>query len=453
MTRPPTLSDRFRRALDALGVRSARVVVAVSGGRDSTSLLHLLRFAAGDAALEVAAAHFDHALRPESAGDAAWVRGLCRAWGVPLHAARAAAPPRGEAEAREARYAFLRRVQADVGAAFLATAHHADDQAETVLFRALRGTGLGGLAGIPARDSRGTVRPLLAFSQSEVARYARGAGLRWRPDASNALPGAARNRIRLELLPRIERTVAPGARRSLARLAALAAEERAAWDAALALLGDGAAHEEDGALLLVRERFTAYHPALAARLLRTLLDRAGIRPDRAGTRLALEFITGAPSGRELRLAGGGRIVTEFGIARVEGAPGLAPPPDRPLRLPDPAEGAGTLRVGGREWTVRWSPAPAEPGPRTVVLALEHARFPLLLRAAAPGDRLRSSAGRRTLKKLFGEARVPVRERRTLPVLADREGAVLWVPGVASAHDSAPGPGEPAITLSLADAEH
>jgi tRNA(Ile)-lysidine synthase TilS/MesJ len=153
------------------------------------------------------------------------VRGLCRGWGVALHEGRAAAPLRGEAAAREARYAFLRRVRELTGATHLATAHHADDQAETVLFRVLRGTGIDGLAGIPAADGDGTVRPLLGFTRDEVGRYARRAGLRWREDPTNALADAARNRIRLELLPRIERTVAPGARRALARLASLAAED------------------------------------------------------------------------------------------------------------------------------------------------------------------------------------------------------------------------------------
>jgi tRNA(Ile)-lysidine synthase len=457
MPPPPRLPSRFPGALDALGLRGtgARVLVAVSGGRDSAALLHLLRFAADDPALAVEAAHFDHAMRPDSGRDAAWVRGLCRGWGVALHEGRAAAPLRGEAAAREARYAFLRRVRELTGATHLATAHHADDQAETVLFRVLRGTGIDGLAGIPAADGDGTVRPLLGFTRDEVGRYARRAGLRWREDPTNALADAARNRIRLELLPRIERTVAPGARRALARLASLAAEERAAWEAVLRPLAAEAAREEDGALLLVRERFTAYDAPLAARLLRALLGRVGARPDRTGTRLALEFITGAPSGREFRLAGGVRIVTEFGVARVERAPEAAgaPPPDRPLPLPGPADGEGRLRVGGRWWTARWSLAAPLPGPGTVRIALGRVRFPLLLRGARPGDRLRCAAGRRPLKKLFGEARIPVRERRTLPVLADAAGAVLWVPGIAVAHGSAPLPGEPAITLSLADAEH
>jgi tRNA(Ile)-lysidine synthase len=100
----PTFADRFRRSLDALGVREtgAHVLVAVSGGCDSVSLLHLLRFAADDAGLRVTAAHFDHAMRPGSDRDAAWVRGLCRAWGVPLVEGRAEAPPRTEEEARDA---------------------------------------------------------------------------------------------------------------------------------------------------------------------------------------------------------------------------------------------------------------------------------------------------------------------------------------------------------------
>ncbi|HEX2080859.1 MAG TPA: tRNA lysidine(34) synthetase TilS, partial [Longimicrobium sp.] len=208
-------AERVRRSLDGLGVRGtgAHVLVAVSGGCDSVTLLHLLRFAADDGTLRITAAHFDHAMRPGSARDAAWVRGLCAAWQVPMVEARAETPPRTEAEAREARYAFLRRAQAQAGATHLATAHHADDQAETVLFRVLRGTGIRGLAGIPPRDGAGLVRPLLPFWRAEIVRYARAEGLCWREDPSNRGTGYARNRIRLQLLPAIEKHVAPGARR------------------------------------------------------------------------------------------------------------------------------------------------------------------------------------------------------------------------------------------------
>lgn len=450
----PTFTDRFRRGLDALGMRGAdvHVLVAVSGGCDSTALLHLLRFAAGDGGPRVTAAHFDHGMRAESARDAAWVRGLCGAWGVPLAEARAETPPRTEEEARDARYAFLRTAQAEAGATHLATAHHADDQAETVLFRVLRGTGLPGLAGIPPRGEGGLVRPLLPFWRVEIVRYARAAGLAWREDATNALADPARNRIRLQLLPEIERHVAPGARRSLARLAELAREDGAAWDAVLAPVLADVLREEEGALVLVRERLAVYDWRVAARVLRAALRRVGASPDRAGTRLALQFINEAPSGRTFTLPGGVRITTEFGEARLERAVDDAPlaPPDEPLVIERAGAGEARFRIGGAEWTARWR-AEAEGGvddERTMRLAIDRVRFPLTLRARAPGDRVRTRAGTRPLKKLLGEARVPLRRRGTLPVLADATGAVLWVPGVARAEGCAPAPGEASITLSV-----
>jgi tRNA(Ile)-lysidine synthase len=450
----PTFAERVRRSLDGLGVRGtgAHVLVAVSGGCDSVSLLHLLRFAADDPTLRVSAAHFDHAMRPRSEGDAAWVRGLCRAWDVPLAEGRADAVLRSEEQARDARYAFLRQAQAACGATFLATAHHADDQAETVLFRVLRGTGLPGLAGIPPRDLSGLVRPLLPFWRAEIRKYARDNGLRWLDDPSNALADRARNRIRLRLLPYIERHLAPGARGSLARLAQLAAEDAAAWDAVLAPLLEETLREEDGALVLVRERLTAYDWALRARVLRAALRRLGAAPGRTGTRLALQFISDAPSGRALTLPGGLRITTEFGLARVERvtAEPADPVPDAPLAIHAAGDGEGRFVIGGRPGIARWTcgPAAADEEGRTARIALERARFPLTLRGRAPGDRIRTRAGTRPLKKVLGEARVPLRARRALAVLADADGAVLWVPGVAQAHESAPRPGERAITLTI-----
>ncbi|HEX6909566.1 MAG TPA: tRNA lysidine(34) synthetase TilS [Longimicrobium sp.] len=450
----PTFAERVRRSLDGLGVRGtgAHVLVAVSGGCDSVSLLHLLRFAADDPTLRVSAAHFDHAMRPRSDGDAAWVRGLCRAWGIPLAEARADVAPRTEEQARDARYAFLRQAQRACGAAFLATAHHADDQAETVLFRMLRGTGLPGLAGIPVSGPSGLVRPLLPFWRAEVRTYARDNGLRWLADPTNALPDPARNRIRLRLLPYIERHLAPGARRSLARLAQLAAEDAAAWEAVLRPILAETLREEDGALVLVRERLTAYDWALRARVVRAALRRLGAAPGRTGTRLALQFISDAPSGRVLTLPGGVRITTEFGLARVERVAGEPADsiPDAPLVIHAAGDGAGRFVVGGRAGSARWAcgPADADGGGTTARIGLEGARFPLTLRGRAPGDRIRTRAGTRPLKKVLGEARVPLRARRALPVLADADGAVLWVPGIAQAHETAPRPGERAITLTI-----
>jgi len=216
---------RFDRALgDLVGDPVAgRMVVAFSGGLDSCVLLHLLRFGAtGDA--EILVAHFDHAMRRESAADADWVRGLCQAWGLAVTIARAEATLTSEDTARVARYDFLERVRAEEGGGRLLTAHHADDQAETVLFRVLRGTGIEGLSGIPTSREPGIIRPLLGFWREELEAYAGAVGLSWRDDASNADLGYARNAIRGSLLPLAETHVARGARRALVRLAGIARE-------------------------------------------------------------------------------------------------------------------------------------------------------------------------------------------------------------------------------------
>ncbi|HET7229425.1 MAG TPA: tRNA lysidine(34) synthetase TilS [Longimicrobium sp.] len=451
MAKPASLADRFHPDLRALGVSDdARVLVALSGGADSVTLLHLLRFAAGEGRA-VFAAHFDHAMRAESGRDAAWVAGLCRAWGVPLVHGRAETPPRTEEEARDARYAFLRQAADEVRADWIATAHHADDQAETVLFRVLRGTGIAGLAGIPPVDAgRRLVRPLLPFTRAEIRRHARQHRLRWREDASNAGLDPARNRIRHQILPLIERTIAPGARAALARLAMAARDDEAALQALLAGETGGLAREEDGALILVRERFAGYDSAVAARLLRALLRRLGVVPDRDGTRSALRFIGNAPSGRELWLAGGIRIRTEFGEARIERDPGPVPP-DAPLALGGP-RGTGVCRIGGRERRVAWRPSDEPPAPAEggESFAVSGDAWPLLVRGWLPGDRVRTPAGTRTLKRLFNDRRVPRGARARLAVLADAHGRVLWVQGVAR---GAPPPslGEPGVTVEIIDA--
>jgi tRNA(Ile)-lysidine synthase len=450
------MEDRFRENLRALGVadRPHRLLVALSGGRDSVVLLHLLRFSTGGFPLTLAAAHLDHAMREGSDADARWAAGLCRAWDVPFHEERCREPPRGEAAARRARYAFLRRVRDRTGSDLVATAHHADDQAETVLFRILRGTGLPGLAGIAGRTDAGLLRPLLPFWRREIAEYAARRGLRWRDDASNRIPLYARNRIRLGLLPRIERTIAPEARRSLVRLADLAREAEQGWDAAVERAAAALARPADGAVLLARHELRAYDSALASRVLRKLLRRFGIVLDRTGTRTALQFITDAESGRELRLPGGVRILAEFETARIERA---APAPmDRPLAIPlcEPgAEFSGTAEIGGRRRRVRaWAGSAAEAPHARWRVAIDPAavRFPLLLRGRRAGDRVRTAGGTKTLKKLFIERRVPRSARARVPVLADATGAVLWVALSGVPAEPAPADGDLAFTLAILD---
>jgi tRNA(Ile)-lysidine synthase len=448
------LEERFRERLEALEVGGDdHLLVAVSGGSDSMVLLHLLRFAAGRP-LQLTVAHLDHAMRAESAGDLLWLRGVCSAWGVALLHHRLPEAPRSEDAARRARYRFLRRAAHETGARRVLTAHHADDQAETVLFRLLRGTGLRGLRGIPDRSGAGVLRPLLPFWRRELLEYARAHRLRWREDATNALPHAVRNRIRHRLLPEAEAGVSRGARRHLLALAELATEQEALLRRLAAAAERASVTRQGAAFLLARPLWRGYDSAVASALLRSLLRRLDSRPDRAGTRSALEFIIHAPSGRELQLPGGVRLHAEFDAVRLERRePSEA---DLPLALHLPAAGGrsqGTARIGGERYALAICPDDApgpEPGPDgwSATLHLAPHRFPLLCRGWRPGDRMRTPGGTKSLKKLFLERRVPRSLRHRLPVVVDAAGAVIWVGGLDRAHLSAPDVGAVAFHLTI-----
>jgi tRNA(Ile)-lysidine synthase len=218
--------------------RDVTTVVAVSGGADSAALLRgsvLLKEPGGEGRL--IAAHFNHRLRgAESDADEAFVRQLAWQTGIPCEVASSEVPIDStgdglEAAARSARYTFLTDVAHRVGARYVLTAHTADDQAETVLHRILRGTGLSGLAGIPqARELSPAValfRPLLGVTRQEVLSFLASLQQPFREDSSNAALHFTRNRIRNELLPFLEREYAPTLRASLLKLARLAEDNQA----------------------------------------------------------------------------------------------------------------------------------------------------------------------------------------------------------------------------------
>lgn len=206
------------------------VLCAVSGGADSVCLLDLVR-RLGD--VTVLCAHFDHGIRgAESARDAAFVEALCKEWGVPFFPGRGDVPAYAaanglsiETAAREARYAFLERTAKEQGADVIATAHNLNDNAETILFRMARGTGLHGLTGIPARRGR-IVRPLLQTPRRDIEEYLTARGIPHVEDSTNAETDAARNRIRLDVLPKLE-SIHPGAAAGIARMSETLAEDEA----------------------------------------------------------------------------------------------------------------------------------------------------------------------------------------------------------------------------------
>ena len=427
----------FRTALHELGVNrcgASPVVVASSGGLDSMVLLHLMRFS-GDGGgrpipPNIVVAHLDHGMRSTSSDDALWLRGVCTAWGVPLRVEILEHAPTSEASARDARYDFFESVRREVGAGLVLTAHHADDQAETILFRALRGTGLEGLRGIPEKRSPGIVRPLLGLWKDDLASYAAATGLRWREDATNAHLTFARNALRHDVIPAAEANVWSSARKSLVRLGRLAEENEAAWAAVLPSVLSGLRAEATEVSASVDARaLLDLDPALQARVVRHLSSGLSASLDSAAVQRALVHIAKGRSGTGVDLVGGVTFLREldrFVLGRT-----TIPLPDQFLEISTPGCGAGEVRLGDRATAVEWSLGSSGTALRGAeFFAIPDLEFPLCIRARAPGDRIRLRGGTRKVKKLLLEARIPASERGTLPVLVDCGGRVLWVPGVA-----------------------
>jgi tRNA(Ile)-lysidine synthase len=431
---------------DALLEAGERVIVAVSGGADSTALLHLLT------ALEyrVEAAHFDHHTRcGESARDAEFVRDTAAKLGLTFHSGgtHAAVEAREarrsfEEYARAARYAFLRRVAKETGCGALALGHHRDDQAETVLLRLLRGTAGRGLAGmLPVRTegSLRIIRPLLDCTHAELCTWLLERGIPWREDASNADPGhARRNRVRHELLPALARDYNPRIHDALARLATTQRLENALLEGLLeqecARLGLATGTREQVPVAAV----LSMHPALRRRWWVGQLAALGARLDAEHMDAAETFLMTADTGARLDLGYGlflyrGRDVLLFVTAQatesgetVLAVPGETAALDRIFCVT--LKSAATLPQGGvRAWC----------GPSRQVF--DAARVPgvLRVRARRPGDRFHplGMIGTRKLQDYFVDRGVPEPLRDKVP-LVTADDMVLWIVGHAPSADAA-----------------
>ncbi len=432
---PANLGVRVRAHLDDLGVGAdTPLVVACSGGLDSSVLLHLLCFPAAHLRERITVAHFDHAMRPESPADAAWVRGLARGWGVRCRVGRSDEPPRTETEARTARWRFLEGVADEVSAVGVVTAHHADDQAETVLHHAIRGTGLRGLAGMSARRD-GRIRPLLEVRRATLAEYAQTIGLRFRVDPTNVHPTTARNRLRGEVLPLLE-AIRPGATGGLVRLARLAgAEERALEQAEDRLLESLVRDHTHTRIVVDHVGLLDLPTELRSRVLRRLAREVGGRLDEAGTRAAHAFATAGPGGGRCRLPDGTVVSRSLGALEFVGPRASPPPGDRSVSIPGPAAGVASCVVGGRVWAVHWGPE--RPNTRWCgQLRLAADAFPVRVRPWRAGDLFAEGSWSESVAALWRRAEVPHFERLRRPVVEDARGRVLWAP------DTPPWPAAP-----------
>ncbi len=263
------------------------LLLAVSGGADSTCLLHVMLSLKEELGIKLHVAHLDHQLRgEESDADAAYVAGLAQSLDIPCTVSKA--DVRGyqkkhrlslEEAAREVRYDFLSETAAAVGADIIAIGHTLDDQVETIMLHIIRGSGIAGLVGLNAKSERllngyqlNIIRPLLEISREETQQYCLEHNLMARVDSSNQSLSMLRNRIRLKLLPELKK-YNPGFVESLLRNSAIAADEIAFLDSEAEKVWDSAVKEQDDIIILDKERFGALPDALKRHLLRVAIKR------------------------------------------------------------------------------------------------------------------------------------------------------------------------------------
>ncbi len=419
------------------------VICALSGGKDSMALLHLLLALRGKLGIAVSAVHFNHQLRgQESQRDEEFVAAQCRALGVPLFVGRGSVRAFADARhlgleeaARSLRYQFFQTLPEH---AKIATAHTAEDNLETMLLHLLRGCSLHGLSGIP--PVRGNViRPLLLTERREIETYLTEHNIPHVEDSSNASDDFQRNRLRHHVLPALlaENPSLPG---SVSHLCTLLAQEdnmlsQLARQHLNALLKDQAL--SCSGLLQLPE-------AMALRVLALFLEPV---PSLSRRHLdaARNLCAGDHPSGQLSLPGGYILRRHYDELIL-----------LPKSSPSPSGWTSTISLGETvsfgPWRVSCQIGTFVPGCRNVIaLTPEHIHFPLTLRSRRPGDRIRLQAGTKKLSDFMIDQKIPASLRNTIPV-AVQEREILALLPFRSAEAYRPTPGQQAILLTLQETE-
>ena len=415
--------------------KGASIVIACSGGPDSLALADLLRRMAGRWELRLCIAHFEHGIRGEaSIADARFVEEQAKRWGIPFYMESADVPAYAkerqlslETAARRLRHRFLSKTCDQLGFDWIALAHHADDQAETILMHLLRGSGLEGLTGIRAKNGR-LIRPLLEFRKQELEDYCLDHMLEPRLDATNEVPEGTRNRIRLKLLPELRKEYNASVETSLLHLGRMAGEIHDFLQTELQRVWVEAVRWEGERPELSQEVFRQLHPTMQRVLLRAYLAALS-----DGSTRDMEFIhfekvrellTDGTTGGQCDLPHGLRIRLSYGwLHRVADSEQEYPLCE--VKVPGWTE---LPAYGISLWTELLSDAPKETGALEYYCDYRKLRSRIFIRGRHEGDRISCSGGTKKLKELFIDTRLRQEQRDGYPLLVSGE-QILWVPGI------------------------
>lgn len=435
------------------------VGVAVSGGADSVFLLHALRELAPRWNLQLSVIHIEHGIRgAASIADGDYVAHLASTFALPFYIHGADVPAINgnlEEAARNVRQAFYTELIASGVMARVATGHTRSDQAETVLYRILRGSGLTGLSGILPVTNEGVVRPLLEIDRLEIEAWLRDRGIAWREDETNQDRTFARNRLRHEILPLLRDTFNRQLDAALANLATLARDEEAYWDSQLA--NPQSLSPNPQPLVVPFSQFTG-PPALARRRIRQAIAVA------KGNQRSIDFahvervleMARSNDGHDRFQAPGLDVCRSFDLIRLAPAGNWHDNRDFSFVLDVPA--SVELPVSGTRITLQVLEKEVATEPcATVVSELDWQRFrggrgapSLELRNWRPGDQYRrvGQSKAEKIKFFFQEARIPLWERGNWPIITYNE-TIVWARRFGAAAEFATGP-ETRTVLQVAE---
>lgn len=421
------------------------VLIGVSGGVDSLALLYALHTLRHDLDCQLHIAHLDHSFRKDSADDAVYVAEQADRLDLPISMDRIDVPQlmrdqklSAEVAARRARYRFYECVSERIGATKIALGHHRGDQAETVLMHLLRGAGVSGLKGIlPVRDGK-FIRPLLTFSRAEIEGFVAQLGLQPRRDVTNYQLNHLRNRVRLELIPTLERIYNSNVQNALNQTAELLQVESdylevLAHDAFQACR---IASCSPDTVVLDRCLFQEYHLALRRRILRLAVAEVfGEARDLYFNHFEsmLTLIEGEAPNSALDLPNGGvfrRAYSRILLQKsIDSYPSfeyeIAVPGPTPLPLLDAEMIATVVEPSVNRVATDKFPD----GKFQAVFDLDRLQLPLKLRGRRDGDRFQpfGMQGTKKLKDLLIDAKIPRQERERVPVLMNTD-EIIWVVG-------------------------